>query len=115
MSLFEKENIENYKKEKIVQDPGMIQDSIIPDSTPFRAVDGSYHASMNDVRAINNAYWTYKNPIIIDKDSELFSAPLSKEELDRIVSSATYRDLIAVLENRFSQSLNNNESSSMKR
>ncbi len=104
MSLFEKENIENYKKEKIVQDP-----------TPFKAVDGSYHATMNDVRAFNDAYWTYKNPIIIDKDSESFSAPLSKEDLDRIVFSGTYRGLIDVLEDRFSQSLSNNESNNMKR
>ena len=31
---------------------------------PFRALDGRYYASMDDVERANKTYWDYKNPKI---------------------------------------------------
>lgn len=92
------------------------EEKIMKDSTPFKAVDGSYHATMEEVKAFNEAYWQYKNPVMIDKDSELFKAPLSPEIYDRIVASPNYRCLIDILEERLGlKQLDDGESKGMKR
>lgn len=86
------------------------------ESNSYRAIDGKYYATMKEVQAINDAYWQYKNPMIIDKDSELFRAPLSPEIYDRIVTSPNYRCLLDILEERINtQQLGDNESKGMKR
>ncbi len=111
--MFDKENIEDYRK---MLDYSMKQEKIIRDPASFKAVDGSYHAKMEEVEQYNNAYWQYKNLFIIDKDSELFSAPLSQEIFDRIVSSPSYRTLIDILEEKVkSQHRGEDVSNGMKR
>lgn len=113
MGMYDKEIIEDYRS---MLDFSMGQGKIIKDSKPFKAVDGSYHPTMEEVEAFNNAYWQYKNPIIIDKDSELFSAPLSQEVFDRIISSPSYSTLIDILEEKVkSQHREEDVSNGMKR
>lgn len=70
---------------------------------------------MEDVEAINNDYWQYINPMIIDKDSELFESPLSQEVFDRISVSPNYCCLIDILEeNSKEQTLDKSVSRKMK-
>lgn len=110
--MFDKENIEAYRD---MLDSSVLQGKIIEDSKHFKAVDGSYHASMAEVEAYNSIYWQYKNPFIIDKDSELFSSPLTEGVVDRILASPTYRSLIDILEERvISQHLGEEESKRVK-
>ena len=68
---------------------------------PFRALDGRYYASMDDVERANKTYWDYKNPKIINKMDEMFNAPLTQKDLERIAASPTYLELIALIEERF--------------
>lgn len=101
MGMFEKENIEDYSSAyRSALDSSMDHERIMKDSKPFKAVDGTYHPTMEDATQYTDAYWQCKNPFIIDKDSELFSAPLTQEVFDRILASPTYRSLIDVLEER---------------
>ncbi len=76
-------------------------------SYDFIAADGEHYNTMQEVEAANRAYWQYKNPMIIDKDSELFDIPLSKEELDKIVASQNYRCLIDILEEQLKKQQSN--------
>ena len=76
-------------------------------SYDFIAADGKHYETMQDVEAANKAYWQYKNPMIIDKDDELFDMPLSKEALDKIVASQNYRCLIDILEEQLKKQQSN--------
>lgn len=104
MGNYDKENIGDYRKlpdfEKENIEAGGKLPIIDIDSHPFRAIDGSYHTTMEEVQVVNEEYWRYKNPLIIDKDSELFSAPLSQGEIERIAATPTYHCLIDVLQDR---------------
>lgn len=81
----------------------------------FKALDGQYYPTIDDVERANNTYWEYKNPFIIDKDDDLFDAPLSKEVFDRIISSPTYRSLIDELEKILAQRLSTEDTNTKKR
>lgn len=81
----------------------------------FKALDGQYYPTMDDVKIANDTYWEYKNPFIIDKEDSLFDAPLSKEVFDRIISSPTYRSLIDELEKRWAQRLTTEDKYPKKR
>ncbi len=85
-------------------------------SKPFKAVDGTYHETMAEVDAINRNYFKYDNPMIIDKDSELFEATLSQEILDKIMANPNYRSLIDILEEKINSiKITENESKGIKK
>lgn len=80
-----------------------------PTSSSFIVVDRKFDRTMEEVQA------HFQSMLIIDKDSELFSTPLSPEIYDRIVASPNYRCLIDILEERVKgQQLGDSESKGMK-
>ena len=71
---------------------------------PFRGLDGHHYPTMDNVENANKTYWDYKNPYIINKVDTIFNAPLTQKDLERIASSPTYLELIALIEERFALS-----------
>ncbi len=64
----------------------------------FKAINGKHYSTMQELEAANNAYLQYENPMIINKDAELFQEPLSQEAFARIAAHPNYRCLIDLVE-----------------
>lgn len=69
--------------------------NIIKDPAPFRAIDGSYHADMQGVRAANEIF--FNKMMVLKRDPNL-DLPLTDEQLRRIINLPSYRSLAEVLQ-----------------
>ena len=70
-------------------------DYIVKDSTPFKAIDGSYHSSMESVDKANRDYWTAFQSFACD-DVKL-DVPLTPRQLELIKNNPDYRSLIQII------------------
>lgn len=84
----------------------------IIDEPMFKAKDGSYHADMESVRAINEFYWNSIMELKLDPNLDL---PLTDEQLRRIVNNPSFGSLLSVLQDGLSKQLGEDAPKGMKK
>ncbi len=82
----------DYKYEKYIVDP-----------TPYKAYDGSYHATMEGVEIANNDYFSKIINLFTYPEQDI---PLTPSQLEQIKSNPTTTSLVSVLNQVIQQQLN---------
>lgn len=77
-----------------MSDSYIIYDKYIDDPTPYKALDGSYHATMEEVEAVNEKYWAKVMNSIAFPSKDIL---LTSTQLEQIRLNPSFASLVSVL------------------
>ncbi len=87
-----------------------VYDKYIDDPTPYKALDGSYHATMEEVEAVNEKYWAKVMNSIAFPNKDIL---LTSTQLEQIRLNPSFASLVSVLHQIMQQQLKENDEKSM--